>query len=529
MLILFNGRISTQDQALPWAQAAAIADGRILAVGRDSEIKALAGPGDEVRDLGGRLVLPGMTDSHIHMASWAALRRAIPLSRAASLAQVLELLAEEAGRVEPGQWIASSGLDETRWPEGRLPDRHDLDKAAPRHPVYFRRRDGHMAVASSLALELAGVTSRTPDPPDGYLEREEDGRPNGRLRENAQHLVSQKVPALTVDRAVPLVDEAIGALHELGVTAIHDVRVPLEGPVPFRTWRALEESGRLRLRCWMCLSGEHLDQAAALGLRTGFGGQRLKVGHLKYFMDGSMGSRTAWVMDPYPQGDCGLAVCSMEEMALALEVADAAGLTACVHAIGDRAVKELIDIFESLKARGRSLDHPAPHRIEHCQMIQPRDIQRLSRLKVTASVQPLHIPDDILVHDRYLGERAAWVYTFRSLMEAGVQVIFGSDSPVSDPNPLWGIHAAVTRTRQDGTPAGGWYPAERVTVDQAVRAYTLAPALATGQGDLLGSISPGKLADLVVLDRDIYSLEPREIASARVDLTVFDGQVVFER
>ena len=529
MLILHNGRISTQDQTNPWAQAVAIDDNRFLAVGPDSEIKALASPGDRLLDLGGRLALPGMTDSHIHTASWAKLRKAIPLARAESLAQVLEWLAAEAGRLEPGQWIVSLGLDETRWPEGRLPDRHDLDKAAPDHPVYFRRRDGHMSVANSLALKLAGVDSETPDPSDGYLEREENGRPNGRLMENAQHLVGSHVPALPPDQAAPLIAEAIGALHELGVTGLHDVRILHEGSIPFKTWRILEESGRLGLRCWMCLSGEHLDQAAALGLKTGFGSQRLKVGNLKYFLDGSMGSRTAWVTEPYPQGDCGVAVCSMEEMGQALEKADKAGLTACVHAIGDRAVKELIDLFESLKTRGRGLDHPAPHRIEHCQMIRPQDVERLSRLKVVASVQPLHVPDDIVVHDQYLGEKAAWVYTFRSLMEAGVPVIFGSDAPVSDPNPLWGIHAAATRQRQDGTPAGGWYPEERISVDQAVRAYTLAPALATGQGHLLGSISPGKLADLIVLDRDIFSIDTQEIASAQVDLTVFDGRVVFER
>ncbi len=536
-LILLNGDVRTQDSRRPRAEAVAIRANRLAAVGRNEEIKNLARPGARVIDLGGRLVLPGLTDSHIHVSLWATSLKAVPLSDASSLTEVLRRVAEAAQKASPGGWIQGMGLDETRWPEGRLPARRDLDQAAPNHPVLLRRRDGHLAVANSRALALAGMGDHAPDPPAGSLERDEAGRPTGVLKERAIDLVDKIVPEPAADELAGAIKEALPRLHALGLTGIHDMRVwgAKEGQRAFKAWRRLDEAGALNVRCWMCLSGESLDQAAALGLRTGFGHDRLRLGHLKFFADGSMGSGTAWVIEPYRHGGRGLPVCDVAELAAAIEKADRAGLAVAVHAIGDRANQELIAIFEKLETRrsaAGSLSSPRPtagHRLEHAQMIRPSDLRRLARLGVFVSVQPLHVTEDIIVHERYVGSLTKHVYPFRDMIDASLCLVFGSDCPVVDPNPWRGVHAAVTRTRPDGSPPGGWHPEQRLSLDEAIWAYTMGPALVCGRGEELGSLSPGKLADLIVLDRNIYHLEPSKVHQAQVDLTIMDGQIVFER
>jgi hypothetical protein len=285
----------------------------------------------------------------------------------------------------------------------------------------------------------------------------------------------------------------------------------------------------------MALPGELLTEAMALGLRTGFGDRSLRIGQLKYFVDGSIGSQTAWMLSPFQHGGNGIPVCGMEGLAQNISKANGSGLAVAIHAIGDRAIRELFRILEDFETHpvesGPSITKQpsVPNRIEHFQIVQPEDLAQFGRLKIVVSAQPLHITDDIDIHERLIGDRCKWAYPLRSIMEAGVRVIFGSDCPVSDPNPLWGIHAAVTRRRRDGTPEKGWYPEQCITVEAAVRAYTLSPAIACERGNDLGSIAPGKLADLVVMDQDIYKMDPMEIHRAKVDLTIFDGRIVFER
>jgi len=532
-LILLNGDLRTQDPARPRARALAVRSGRILALGDDDRIRPLASPETEVIDLAGRLVLPGLTDSHFHYYDWALSRRQLNLGQAASLDELLGLVARAAAERPAGAWIIGRGLDESDWPEPRLPVKAELDAAAPDHPVLLFRRDMHLALLSSRALALAGIDDSTPDPPEGVIERDRAGRATGLLREQAMNLAGRAVPQPGEEETADALAEAMPALHALGLTGLHDARLMggLDGPPALRAWQRLRESGRLKLRCWSFLPGERLDEVIALGLRTGLGDDLLRLGHLKYFADGSIGSKTAWLIEPYLNGGLGLPLTPVEDIARAARRAEEAGLAVAVHAIGDRANRELVGVFEEL-ARRRTADGvrpAAPHRLEHVQMIRPEDVVRLGRLGVVASVQPLHLSDDITVHDQGLGDRGRWVYPFKGLLEAGLTLAFGSDCPVSDPNPLWGVHAAVTRQRRDGSPAQGWYPAQRLSVAEAVRAYTLGPALACGREADLGSLSPGKLADLIVLDRDIYSIEPADIHRARVDLTVFDGRVVFRR
>ncbi len=528
-LILYNGKLHTQHRDAPEAAAVAIAHGRFVALGDDDEVRALAAPGTRAIDLGGRRVLPGLTDAHFHLCSWALSRQRLSLVEASSLADLRRRLAARASETSPGEWILGQGWNETRWPAGDLPSRADLDEAAPDHPVLLWRSDLHMAVANSWALREAGVSSDTPDPPQGRIDRDAAGRPTGVLREQAVGLVREAAAEPSEDEMVRAVREGSGVLHRLGLTGVHDHRIMggADGPPAFHAYQRLRAEDELRLRLWMGIAGERLDEVIALGLRTGFGDPILRVGHVKIFGDGSQGARTAWMVEPYDDtGDCGMPLTPMGDIAEAVEKADDAGLAVAVHAIGDRTNRELITVFER---HARHDGRGVPHRIEHAQIMQPGDVERLGRLDVAASVQPIHVTDDILLSERSIGDRSRFAYPFRDMLDAGVTLAFGSDAPVADPNPMWGLHAAVTRRDRQGSPRGGWYPEQRLTVAEAVWGFTMGPAMVSGREPALGSIAPGKLADLVVLDRDIFAIDPMEIYQAEVVMTVFDGEIVYER
>jgi predicted amidohydrolase YtcJ len=531
-LFLVNGSFHTQDPAYPRATAVAIRDGRVWAVGSDEQVRALARPGARVIDLEGRRVLPGLTDAHFHYYDWALGRRRLTLAGAISLADVRERLAQRVSETPPGHWVLGQGWNETRWPEPRTPARADLDDIAPDHPIVLWRNDLHLAVVNSRALREAGITGDTPDPPQGLIDRDESGRPTGVLRELAINLVRAVIPPPTEEETIEAMRDGFAVLHRLGLTGVHDYRIMggADGPPAFRAYQRLQAAGELALRMWMLIPGERLDEAIALGLRTGMGGDYLRVGHVKLFSDGSQGARTAWMLESYEDsGDCGLPLTPMEEIAQAVRKADRAGLAVAIHAIGDRANRELLTVFENLTHHVSPFTLHVPHRIEHVQMIRPDDVIRLGRLGVVASVQPIHAPDDIPMIEKSVGPRGRFAYPFRDMLEAGVTLAFGSDCPVADPNPMFGIHAAVTRQRRDGTPPDGWYPRQRLTVAEAVWGYTMGPALAAGREAELGSIMPGKMADLIVLDRDIFAVEPIEIAQTQVVMTIFDGQVVHHK
>ncbi len=530
-LVLINGKVTSQDPAYPHATALALRAGRIRAVGDDAEIRALAGPGDQVVDLEGRRVVPGLHDCHVHYQDWSLGLERLALAGAGSLAELRQGVAARAHSLPPGAWILGQGWDESHWDVPQVPTRAALDDVAPHNPVALWRSDLHVVAANSAALRAAGIDANTPDPPGGVLDHDAAGEPTGVLRERAIDLLTAVIPPPTEDETVAAMRRGFPLLHRLGLTGVHDYRLMdgSDGPPAFRAYQRLRAEGELALRLWMHISGAHLDEAIALGLRSGFGDDWLRVGHVKMFTDGGQGARTAWMLEPYEDtGGYGLPLRPMAGIEADVERANRAGLAVAVHAIGDRAIRELVAALEQIAGRHPQLRGARiPNRIEHVQNVRPEDVPRLAALGVVASVQPIHLVDDLLMVEQTVSARGRFTYAFRDLWEAGVPLVMGSDCPVANPNPFWGIQAAVTRQRRDGTPEGGWYPAQRLTLAQALWGFTMGAALVTGRQAHLGSISPGKLADLVVLDRDPFALDPLEIAGVQVSMTVLNGEVVY--
>jgi len=535
-LILLNGNIRTMDADVPAAQAVAIHQGRILALGNSDSIGAMAGASTQTIDMAGRLALPGFIDAHFHYYEWAQIRKHLHLAKLSTFSACMQSIRAATKDVTSGGWVIGQGFNESDWPENKIPSRKDLDKAAPDHPVIIWRCDLHLAVANSLALARAGINTATPDPPEGLIERDDHGEPTGILREHAINLVKDAIPPLSQEQLVAAMEAGMHELHALGLTGLHDIRLMggAEGADALWAWQRLDERKLLRLRTWATLPGEHIDEAIALGLRTGFGNDRLRLGHLKYFADGGMGARTAWMIDSYVDGGQGMPLTPIEELETAVAKADDAGLAVMIHAVGDRTNRELAHMFARLGQQRKGPDgneiiwnSQIPHRIEHLQMSRETDLQTLANLKISGCVQPHNLILDINMIDQCVSDKGRYAYAFQNMLASGMQLMFSSDCPVADPAPLAGIHAAVTRQRKDGTPKDGWYPDQRTTVDQAVRAYTLTPAITSGAQNYLGSISPGKLADIVVLDQDIYRIAPHGILDTNIVLTIFDGEIVF--
>jgi hypothetical protein len=530
-IVFINGTVRTQDPANPVVQAVAVKDDRILACGTTETIHAMASNQTRVVDLGERLMVPGFTDAHFHYFDWALNADSIDLSTATSFTGMTTMVAGKALAAGPGAWVIGNGFNETDWPENRIPDRHDLDRAAPDNPVCIWRCDLHLAVANSMALDIAGITPDTPDPFLGVIARDGNGVPTGVLRELAPNLVRQVVPEPTEEVLLQTMEQGFRLLHSLGITAIHDIRLMggLDGAASLRAWQKLREQERLHIRCHVSLPGEMTDQAIALGLRTGMGDDLLRIGHLKFFADGGMGARTAWMNQPYLDAESGMPLTPVAELEEKIQRADGAGLSVMVHAIGTRANHEVVALLKRIRERG-PFSARVPHRIEHVQMIEPADLEELAGLEnVTASCQPNNLSLDISMVDQCVGERGRFTYMLKSILDSNIPLILSSDAPVCNPRPLSGIFSAVNRTRMNCTPVGGWHMEQALGVDEAVQGYTIAPAVAACQDHCLGSITQGKYADLTVLEQDIYAMDPLDIADVRVDLTVFNGRIVYSR
>jgi predicted amidohydrolase YtcJ len=524
-LLLHNGIIYTLDPARPRAEAVAIAGRRIVAVG-DEELWALLAPEGMAVDLQGRSVLPGFTDCHTHFGSYALRMGQINLAGLTCKKGVLERVAARACETSPGRWLEGGGWDRNLWADVSFPTKQELDRVAPRHPAALSSKCGHALWVNSCALAKAGITADTPDPVGGEIERyPTTGEPTGILKEQAIQLVRQVIPEPGSEEMRKAMVRAIPHLHGMGLTGIHDC----EGAEAFSAFQQLAIQGELGLRVLMHIPVGNLDSAIQLGLRTYLGNETLRVGAVKVFADGSLGARTAAMLQPYESEDdnLGIMVLPEEELSAVVERACQAGIAPTVHAIGDRATHTVLNAYE--------VHHPLwmsqglRLRVEHAQLLSPKDIQRLGRLGVIASMQPIHCTADMDMVDRHWGTRGVGAYAFRSLLEAGAPLAFGSDCPVEDPNPLVGIHAAVTRRCADGSPGPlGWRPSERITVAEAVRAYTLGAAYASGEERLKGTVTPGKLADLVVLSQDIFTLDPMGILQTEVVATILDGRVVHQ-
>jgi predicted amidohydrolase YtcJ len=523
-LILHGGTIYTLEEERPRARALSCRGGRLLQVGDDDEVLASRGPSTRCVHLAGRAVLPGFIDCHIHFTDWALGRRDLQLSDASSADAVAELVRRRAAQVPAGSWILGRGFDPNLWGSRVWPGRGLLDRAAPGHPVLLSSKDFHSCWASSEALGRAGISASTADPEGGRIEREPgSSEPNGILRERAMELLWSAVPEPTVEEAVAAIGEALPMAWAAGLTGVHEIFDTTDA-LSFRAWQQRRRKGSPGLRVYHWFRPEHLEAAAELGVETGFGDEWLRLGGVKLIADGTLGSRTAYLLEPYAGGGWGVPILGPAELRGLLDRAHRAGLAAAVHAIGDRANREVLDAFEAVLAAGR----PGPrHRVEHVQLLHPDDVPRLGKLGLIASMQPIHaVSDMVMAEEQWGASRWRFAYAWRSLMDTGARLCFGSDAPVESFSVLEGLRAAVTRHRRDGSPClAGWVPEQRIAVEQAVRAYTAEAAFASGEEALKGSLAPGKLADAVVLSDDIIA-NPDALATARVECTVLGGQIV---
>ncbi len=528
--ILVGGKVWTGNPGQPEAEAVAILDGKIAAVGSDAEVRRWAGPQTRVFELHGRRVLPGFNDAHVHFFDGGQGLASVQLRDAPSPDVFRDRIGAYAATLDKGRWVLNGNWDHERWTPADLPTRQLIDAVTPDNPVFVNRLDGHMALANSLALELAGITRDTPDPPGGSIVRDADGEPTGVLKDAAMSAVYAAIPEANASEIATALRAAMRYANENGVTSVQDMSA---SPDILRAYRKLLADGELTVRVHGAQPLSRWERLAAPGIGAGFGNDRLRIGVLKGFADGSLGSTTALFFEPYldEPGTSGLPSDELVDQDAMLEDmvgADAAGLQLAVHAIGDQANATILDMFAEVARRNGPRDRRL--RIEHAQHLRAADIPRFHAQGVIASMQPYHAIDDGRWAEKRIGaERAKGTYAFRSLLDAGAVLAFGSDWFVAPMEPLMGIYAAVTRRTLDGAHPDGWVPGQKISVAEAVRAYTAGSAYASGEEALKGTLEPGKLADLVVLSDDIFAIDPAAIEHVRVDATLLGGEVVFER
>lgn len=527
-LLLINGNVVTVDAGRPRAEAVAIQDDRILAVGSTADLQAVLGPSTRVIDLYGRTVVPGLVDGHLHFAALAARSRMLDLGEARSESEAAALVARRVARAQPGEWVVGNNWHTGNWDTEAWPTRASLDAIAPDNPVVLRGMHGHAGWVNSRALDEAGVTAATPDPLGGRLLKDpETGLPTGVLIENAQALVQAPVAEEPLkDRIRNSIDLALS--H--GFTGAHDMGTTLEtveaykelireGPFPFRISaypRAVNAGPQLAA---ILESGPYRDE-----------NHRLQVRGVKVSIDGALGSRGAAMMAPYADDpeNVGVIRVPYDQLYLIVEKSLRAGWTLAIHAIGDRGNRLALDAVEQALARVPTPDHRI--RIEHAQVLRPEDIPRFARLGLITSWQWMHATLDMLWAETRVGpERIRSAYAWRALLDTGARVVGGSDEGATTFSPFMGIHAAVTRQDGHGQPEGGWYPGQRLSREEALRSYTLDAAHVAFMDDVLGSITPGKLADLTVLSKDIMTIPAEEILTTEAVMTIVGGQVAFER
>ncbi|NUQ10707.1 MAG: amidohydrolase [Gemmatimonadaceae bacterium] len=522
-LAIVNARVWTGDSTRPWADAVAISGDTILAVGSSAEIRKLGA--ERVIDARGGMVAPGFIDSHVHFVTGGFRLSSVQLRDARTPEAFTRRIREFAATVPAGTWITGGDWDHEQW-GGALPERSWIDSVTPEHPVWVNRLDGHMALANSLALRLAGVNRATREVAGGAIVRAGGGEPTGILKDNAQSLVARVVPdppAALEDRAL---DTAMTYVASNGVTSVHNMGSWSDVAI-FERARA---AGRLRTRIYAAVPLSTWERLRDTVQARGRGDEWLRIGGLKGFVDGSLGSHTAAMLEPFTDApnDRGLFVNTPEDLYRWTSGADQAGLHVMIHAIGDRAIRALLDTYQRVATGNGPRDRR--FRIEHAQHIAPADIPRFAAQGVIASMQPYHAIDDGRWADKVIGpERAKGTYAFRSLLDSGATLAFGSDWFVAPPTPLEGIYAAVTRRTLDDRHPRGWVPEQKITVEEALRAYTSGAALASFEEDRKGRLSRGMLADLVLIDRDLTAIAPEAIRDARIIMTVVGGRTVFER
>jgi predicted amidohydrolase YtcJ len=523
--ILFNGSIRTLNPQQPHATALAIQSDRIFVIGSDAEVFAAACPGAETFDLEGKTVWPGLTDAHIHLEHYSRFLQMVDCETPTQQ-ECLDRVAQKAQTTSPGVWVRGHGWNQNVWAEG-FGSAALLDQIAPHNPVYLTAKSLHAAWANSAALHQAGISANTPDPENGHIERDANGQPTGILFETAMELVEQALPEPTPIEIASAIEAAQPVIWANGITGVHD----FDGPRCFQALQMLHTQHKLNLRIIKNLPAAELEHARSVGLRSGFGDDMLRLGSLKLFADGALGPHTAAMLEPYENDNqAGMLFLDAEQVVEYGQEAVKSGFSIAIHAIGDRANHEIINAYEQIRAFER--EHGLPHRrhrIEHVQILHPDDSHRLSMHGIIGSVQPIHATSDMYMADQFWGERASNSYAYRTLLNKGTILAFGSDAPVESPNPFWGMHAAVTRCRADGEPGSdGWYPEQRLTLEEALHGFTIGAAYAGNIEDRAGMLAPNFLADLIVLEQDPFSINPHQLHAVQPAMTMVAGKWVWK-
>lgn len=526
-VVLTNGVIFTVDEELGRAEALAVKDGKIAAVGTSQEIQEWVGSETRVIDLEGKFVVPGFNDNHVHVGGAAGAKMRIDVEGTRSIAEFQQRIRDRLEEFEAGQWITGRGWDHSLWEENRVPTKADLDAVSTEHPMLFTRVDGHSAVANSMALQMAEITRDTPNPEGGDIVRDAEGEPTGWLKERATGLVSRLIPDLTPEQLRAGLEQVLQDAARHGVTSVQGN----SGWDTFLALRELKNEGKLTFRYthWLPFNTS-LDRLEQLRREGGTTDPWLKTGAVKGVVDGSGGSLSAAMLEPFANApdNRGILLYDPEELKKMVIDRDAAGYQIALHAIGDRANRVCLDAFQAAKEVNKREN--ARHKIEHSQFVQRDDVPRFAELGVIASAQPCHMLADLRWAPTILGpEREYEGYPWNSLQKAGAVVSFGTDHPVEHINPLRGIYAAVAREFEAGGPEGGWLPEEKITVEEAIRAYTLRSAYGEFEDHRKGTLTPGKFADLVLLSQDITQVSPPEILQTEVLLTMVGGRIVYEK
>lgn len=524
-LVVVNAKVRTMDTAKPNAEAFAVVGNKIVAVGTNQEIRALTGANTNIIDASGKLVLPGFNDSHVHFLEGGFQLSNVDLRSAKSPEEFARRIKEFAAQLPKGQWILGGNWDHENWTPNNLPTKELIDAVTPDNPVFISRLDGHMALASSLALKMAQVTKDTKDVAGGEIVRDAGGEPTGILKDAAQGYVNRVIPEFSFEEKTKAAQAATDYAASLGVTSVQDMSTGNDVGV----YQELLRQGKLKTRIYGVSPLPVWQRLGNTGIHYAFGDEMLRVGGLKGFADGSLGSTTAWFFEPYldAPNSKGLMGAEMPKMFEEVKNADKAKLQIMIHAIGDKANAEILDIYEKVEKENGMRDQR--FRIEHAQHIRQEDIPRFGKLKVIASMQPFHAIDDGRWAWKRLDEkRLKGTYAFRTLLDTGATLAFGTDWNVAPLNPMLGIYAAVTRRTLDDKNPNGWIPEQKISVEEAVRAYTFGSAYAEFQENAKGSISIGRLADFVILSDDIFKINPNDIDKTKVLTTVMNGKIVYE-
>jgi predicted amidohydrolase YtcJ len=527
-LIVTNAAIYTVDKQHPKAEAVAVIGDRIVAVGTSAEIGLWRGPQTKVIDAHGKLVLPGFNDAHVHFISGGAQLDQVNLNDAANPQEFAKRIAAQVSKTPKGEWILGGRWDETKWPNLQLPTKELVDPVTGATPIFVERYDGHEALANSAAMKLAGVDAKTADVPGGVIMRDASGSPTGIFKDAAQELIYKAIPAMSHEQRLRAARRALEHAASLGVTSVQHMNPEF---ADVAAYSELVETGEVTARIYAVPMETNWQDQAKVGIRRAWGSSYLRIGAVKGYIDGSLGSRTAYMFEPFSDdpGNRGLLSDEMHPpsaMRERLMQADAAGLQLRVHAIGDRAISMMLDIFGDIeKEHGY---HDQRFTIEHAQHMAQKDFGRFAKLHVVASMQPYHAIDDGRWAEERLGhDRARYSYAWRSFLDHGVTLALGTDWPVAPLNPMLGLYAAVTRATLDGKNPGGWIPEEKITLPEAVEAYTMGAAFAEFQEHEKGSITPGKLADMVIVSGNIFDLKPEAIPKVKVETTIVGGKVVY--